>query len=168
MVERTSLLKKLFDEKTVIVLSELLNNPGIFYLRDISKSTKVSLATTYRIIQKLLNIGLVERKKVGKLTQYIVKKGEKYNETYALLYGKKIDPLFIFKQKLKSKYLHNFSIFKTENNKIFVITNKIIDIYPTKKEIENQNNIKLDILTLDEKQFKQMRDMELIKKGTYI
>lgn len=168
MKNRINLLEEIFDEKTVKIIIELLNNPGIFYLRDIAKVTNVSLATTYRIVQKLLKIKLVEKQKVGKLTQYIVKKGEKYNELYSLIYGKKLDPIESLKQKLNAEYSNSFSMFKTENNKIFIISEKPINLEPIQRQIEQQNNLKLNIMKIDKSQFKQMQQMGLIKKGTYI
>ena len=50
---RIDLMSKIFDIKTVKVIEILLKKRGRFYLRDLSRESGVSLATTYRIVQKL-------------------------------------------------------------------------------------------------------------------
>ena len=71
MVERLNLLESVFDKKTVKILEELLNIKNIFYLRDLSKKTGVSLATTYRIIQKLVKLGIVEKENIDWMVDQI-------------------------------------------------------------------------------------------------
>ena len=168
MIERIQILEKIFDKKTVRIVKELLDNPTIFYLRDISKKTKVSLATTYRIIQKLADANLVEKQKIGKFIQYKVKKGNTYEELFALINGKDIDPISLFKSKIKEKYNANFKIYNTKDGKIFLISNSIDKITEIIQSIEEETQTKLNILKVTEEQFKQMRMMSLIKEGKYL
>src|SRR3989344_4764345 len=70
MENRTQLLANLFDKKTIEVLKKLLLKDGTFYLRDISRATNVSLSTTFRIVQKLMGMGLVEKDQIEKFTIY--------------------------------------------------------------------------------------------------
>jgi len=56
----------LFDNKVLSVLAVLVNDmSGGLYLREISKYSKVSDASTYRIIKKMINLGLVEQLKIS-------------------------------------------------------------------------------------------------------
>ncbi|UCD04436.1 MAG: winged helix-turn-helix transcriptional regulator [Candidatus Woesearchaeota archaeon] len=167
-MKRIELLEKIFDDKTVKILRELITVSDIFYLRDVSKRTGVSLATTYRIMQRLVNLGMVEKEKVGKFIQYRIKKGEKYNEVYALISGEEVDPIKLFKTKIENKYGSSFTIFNTQDKKLFLIGKDIGDISDISKDIERSTGVRLSILKVDPEQFKRMKEMGLIKDGTYL
>ena len=67
---REEVLEKVFDIKTVRVISALMTKRGRFYLRDLSRESGVSLATTYRIIQKLKKIDIVFKEGKEKIEFY--------------------------------------------------------------------------------------------------
>ncbi len=70
-MDKKLVLEKLFDKKMIKVLRLLINNPGReFYLREMSKITKVSPATTYRIVKTLKELELVQEKKNKYLKLY--------------------------------------------------------------------------------------------------
>ena len=54
----SKLLSTIFDEKIVAVLIVLLNKSNEFGVRELAREANVSIATTYRIIQKL-KLGVV-------------------------------------------------------------------------------------------------------------
>jgi len=167
-MKRIELLEKIFDDKTVKILKELVTVSDIFYLRDISKKTGVSLATTYRIMQRLVNLGMVEKEKVGKFIQYKVNKGEKFKEVYTLLSGEEIDPIKLFKNKIEDKFGSSFRIFNTKDKKLFLIGENIGDIIDISRDIEISTGVRLSILKLTEEQFKRMKEMGLISEGNYL
>lgn len=70
-MDKKLVLEKLFDKKIIKVLRLLINNSGRdFYLREISRLTKVSPATTYRIVKTLKELELVQEKKNKYLKLY--------------------------------------------------------------------------------------------------
>ncbi len=72
-MDQQQLLATIFDKKTVAILQNLLKKKDEFYLRDLSRESKVSLATTYRIVSKLAELGLVHKNKKEKTTEYKIK-----------------------------------------------------------------------------------------------
>jgi len=91
-MDKLKLLSDIFDKKTVDVIVKILSKEDIFYLRDISRESGVSLATTYRIAQKLVKIGLVKKDSLDKFTYYKIQKNSPvHDELAALFIGKKTD-----------------------------------------------------------------------------
>ncbi len=71
-MQQAEVLGELFDKKILAVLGVLVNDSGKegLYLREIAKNAKVSNATTYRIVQKLVKLQLVNQLKIKKLKLY--------------------------------------------------------------------------------------------------
>ncbi|MGV8162749.1 MAG: winged helix-turn-helix domain-containing protein [Candidatus Nanoarchaeia archaeon] len=70
-MDKKKILETLFDKKIIKVLRLLINNPTKeFYLREISKLTKVSPATTHRILKTLKDLELINEKKNRYLKLY--------------------------------------------------------------------------------------------------
>ncbi len=64
-VEPAKLLEGLFDRKKMVVIKHLLDhNEQDFGVRELAKATRVPVATTHRILQTLLKMGIVEDRKV--------------------------------------------------------------------------------------------------------
>ena len=77
------LLEGLLDKKTLSVLRLLSQNAGKqYYLREISKTTRVPVATVYRIMNKLVGLDIIEviQIKKFKLYQYGASKEAKFVE----------------------------------------------------------------------------------------
>ena len=170
MVERSELLSTLFDEKTVKVLKRLLLKKDIFYLRDISREAGVSLATTFRIVQKLKDLGLVERQKRDKFTFYsLIKETPVYNDVYALVLGSELDPVDLLKKGLQEQYgPGTFEMFmiKGKGKKLFIVSQRADNAIVKKvaDQIKEKTGIKLDFLVTNKVQFEQMQQMGLISK----
>lgn len=70
-MDKKQVLERLFDRKIIKVLRLLINNPNReFYLREIAKLTKVSPATTFRIVKTLKELELIVEKKNKYLKVY--------------------------------------------------------------------------------------------------
>src|SRR3989338_6621871 len=60
------ILEELFDKKVLDLIRLFFSeHQKDFYLRELAKETKVSLASTFRIVQRLAKLGLIEQKDVG-------------------------------------------------------------------------------------------------------
>lgn len=66
-----SIVEEFFDKKMLSVLKLFLfDETDQFYLREISKKAKVPVATTFRIIKKLKELGIIEETVIKKTKLY--------------------------------------------------------------------------------------------------
>ena len=74
-------IRQLLDKKTLKILDLLLKNKDkIFHLSTISNDSKVPIASTFRIINHLVSLGIVEFTVVGKMKIYKIASNEKIME----------------------------------------------------------------------------------------
>ena len=169
MDEKSTLLSSLFDKKTVEILKKLLLKKDIFYLRDISRETGVPLATTFRIVQKLVGMGLVGREQQDKFTWYKLNRdSQTFKEVHELVIGAKQDPLELFKTLLKEKFEGSFSAFvtKDKDKKVFIISDlvKTADVEEVSKKFIENSGFKPNYMVVTPQFFEQMQTMGLIAK----
>jgi len=89
-MESQKILENLFDKKLLNILKLFLKKKDQqFYLKEISKQTKVPLASTHRILNKLLNLEIIERTKIKHLKIYKLKENEKTKFLEAIFEEKK-------------------------------------------------------------------------------
>lgn len=70
-MEPTKLLEQLFDKKKMNVIKQFLAQPDREWtLVELAKSSRVPNATTYRILNKLLNLELIQETKIKHLKTY--------------------------------------------------------------------------------------------------
>ena len=75
-MEEINVLKRLFDKKILSVLDIIVNdnsNEGL-YLREIAKKSRVSPASTHRILNKLLALELINQTKIKQIKLYKINK----------------------------------------------------------------------------------------------
>ncbi|MBI2040631.1 MAG: helix-turn-helix domain-containing protein [DPANN group archaeon] len=164
--ERSVLLANLFDAKTVEVLKRLLHKKDVFYLRDVARESSVSLATTFRIVQKLITLGLVKKVQQDKFVFYhIVRDTPIFNEIHALIVGSAPDPIKLFKDKLLERF-NNFTIYKDKDKKLFVVGDEIKngELDELAKSIQDQTGTKINFMILQSQMFDSMNNMGLISK----
>jgi len=81
-----SLLEGLLDKKIEkILLLFLKNNSELFHLNKISNLTKVPLASTFRIINKLTKLNIIQTIKIGKIKLYKLNKNKKTTKLNKIL-----------------------------------------------------------------------------------
>lgn len=72
-MDTQELIAKLFDEKKLKVLKLFFDNPEEdFYIREIAKKTKIPVATTFRIINKLRELDIIRIKRIKKFKVYFL------------------------------------------------------------------------------------------------
>ena len=75
VVDKKKILEALFDKKIIKILRLFVNNPEKkYYLREISRTVKVSPASTYRILLQIKTLELVNETKDKYLKTYSVNK----------------------------------------------------------------------------------------------
>ena len=73
-----SSILKIIDPKVLRIIQLFLSNEGqIYHLQKISQDAKVPLGTTFRLVNKLAQIGFLETLTVGKTKLYRLNKAKK-------------------------------------------------------------------------------------------
>lgn len=173
MEAKSGLLSNLFDKKTIEILKKLLLKKDVFYLRDLSRATGVSLATTYRIIQKLAGMGLVTKEQQDKFTFYkILRDTPVYRELCSLILGDMEEPAQIIKKELRDDFGPTFKVYqnKDKDKKIFIVSEQVkqenVDVIASK--IHGQTGFKPTTMVVTPAFFEQMHSMGLINKEKLI
>jgi uncharacterized membrane protein len=79
-------LDGLVEPKILAILKTLINNPNkLYHLLSLSKSSKVPLTSTHRIISKLKKQSFVEEQKIGKISVYKIANNQKVNKIKLLI-----------------------------------------------------------------------------------
>ena len=77
-MDEIGFLREIFDSKIVDVLKFFFGNPTKdFYLKEISDSVSVPMATTHRILQRLHNLEVIEENNISKFKIYRLADNEK-------------------------------------------------------------------------------------------
>ena len=80
-----SIFRELVEPKIVKILELLLANKSkYFHLQKIAEDAKVPLASTFRIVRRLVSLNLVEQLTIGKMKIYKIAGNEKTRELDAL------------------------------------------------------------------------------------
>ncbi len=167
--EKSGLLANLFDKKTVEILKKLLLKKDIFYLRDLSRDSQVSLATTHRIIQKLVSLGLVTKQQQDKFTFYkILRDAPIYQEISNLIFGNIEEPAQVIKKELRDAFGPTLKVYqgRDKDKKIFVVSEqaKQANVDEITSKIYEQTGMKPTAMVITPAFFEQMHIMGLISK----
>jgi len=166
-VDAKELLEKLFDEKKLRVLQFFFNYPeDEFYIREIAKRTKVPLATTFRIINKLKELEILKEVRLRKFKVYKLNQTKNTDFLHDMIAQKK-SALNEFVEKasnieeVEQIVLHG----KEEKGKAnILLIGQVIPVSEIKKlvvEIKETYNLTIIDLTLEPDQFVKMSEMGL-------
>jgi Fe2+ or Zn2+ uptake regulation protein len=76
-MDPSKILEELFDKKTLAVLRLFSGNPEKqYYLREVSRAARVPIATVFRIVRRLVALGIIEEIKIKKFKIYQYGKGK--------------------------------------------------------------------------------------------
>ncbi len=167
-MQQAEVLGELFDKKILSVLGVLVNYSGKegLYLREIAKSAKVSNATTFRIVNRLIKLQLISVFKIKKLKLYKFKHAPS-SEFLVKILKKDIRVLETFISLVKDfKGLQAVLLHGEESNEranLLLIGNDI-DSGKVKEicgDIKEKYNFIISPLVLAAEQFEQMSSMGL-------
>ena len=83
------LFKGLIDAKLLSILKLFLDNPSEYYhINKISKDAKVPLATTFRLVNKLLDHKIIEYHQISKFKIYKLAKNNKTKKLRRIIWVK--------------------------------------------------------------------------------
>jgi len=165
-MEEIDVLRDLFDEKVVGVVNVFLEHPERnFSLSQVSKLSKVHIATVFRILNKLNEKDFVRVILVGKSKSYQLKRGEKTFVLFRFL-KREGDYLSDFIEKVKLHPRIKKIILEAKSKKgakILIVGNFL----PSQKlksitnEIRRKHNFKINFVEISEKQFGEMETLGL-------
>lgn len=159
------ILKDLFDEKIIEVINLFLENPEKRYcLTDVSNLTKVNVATTFRILNKLAAKQFIRTIIVGKVRIYQLERNEKTMALSKFL-KKENNPLQRFTEELSSHPRIKKIILESKeanNAKLLIVG----DFLPTEKinktceKIKEEFNFKISFVEISENQYRGLRNFD--------
>jgi len=83
-----AIIRKLLDKKLIQILDLLFRNKEkYFHLSEISNASKTSLATTFRTINRLVSLGIIEVTVLGKMKIYRIAANDEAKELEEVLDG---------------------------------------------------------------------------------
>ena len=145
-MENIELLESLFDNKIISVINLLLQSrEKQFYLREISKESNVPVATTFRILQKLVKLKIVKAIKVSRFKLYQIEENEQVMFLASIIKARK-KALQNFIEKIKGMKGVNMIILhgeETETKANLLIIGENVDVVKVKEIfIDNANHMK--------------------------
>ena len=166
---RLDLMSKIFDIKTVKVIEVLLTKRGRFYLRDLSRESGVSLATTFRIVQKLKKVNIVYKDGKEKIEFYELDRNSKnFSVLKDIFMESEKKPGEIIKQELHNIHGLEPRIYYERSNKNKII---VISSLTEKREIEkikDKFGEELKIVLFSNSQFIEMKNAGFVKRKTLV
>ncbi|MGV8087400.1 MAG: helix-turn-helix domain-containing protein [Candidatus Woesearchaeota archaeon] len=166
-MDSQKILEGLFDKKMLTILKLFLKKKDQqFYLKEISKQTRVPLATTHRILNKLLESEIIEKTKIKHLKIYKLAENEKTKYLETVFEEKKtiIDEFLEYATKIDG--IKTIMIYgreeKDKANLLIIgegVDNSLIREIIIK--IKEKYNFTLTHLVLTELQYEQMAAMNL-------
>ena len=166
-MERVDILEQLFDDKVLKILRFFYSNEtGQFYLREIAKKTGIPVATSFRIINRLAELTIIEPIPIKKFKLYKLGDNE-HTRFLGQFIRKEKQALQVFVTRAKAiEGINTLTLQGREEkdraNVILIGTN--IDQTKVKElcgAIKAEFNFTITELILAEDQFKQMDSMGL-------
>jgi len=158
----TEVIKQLFDKKILRIIEVFVKHRGKqFYLRELSRESGVSPATTYRILRKLVQSGFVEEIVLSKFKVYQLIINDKTKGLVKLLRDE-INALDIFVKVMKdvegidTVILHGKKTSSTANLLLIGSEAAAARIQEVVSEIKEKYSFTIDFLILSQLQFNQM------------
>lgn len=166
-MDRKKLLEGLLNKKKLSILQLFLRKPKEqFYLKEISKQTKVPLATVYRIINQFSDMRIVDVIKLKNFKVYTLANNEliKFISSFIEDRISAIDEFVTVAKTVKGVELIILHGETNKNKASIVIIGSLQNQTKLKQEVfkaKEKYDFSISLLTLEKKQFQQMRDMGL-------
>jgi DNA-binding Lrp family transcriptional regulator len=169
-------LESLFDKKLVGILRIFFQfNSKKFYLKEVADAAKVSMATTHRILTKLVKLGILDEIKISKFKVYQLAQNEK-TEFLSSFIKESVKVLEVFIEAISSDPAIETIILvgkESDSKANVLIIGENVDAEKIKiaaSDIKDQYNYKITYITMPQQQYDQMSSMGLYpgtKKTVY-
>lgn len=164
-MEPEEILEKLFDKKIIKIIKHFLKDEQReYYLREVARHTRVSPASTYRILNKLHKMDLIEMQEIKTLKLYKLSINKNVDFIKSIM---EVDILDIFIQTaLKIPEVEEILLLglkgKSKSNLLLLGNN--IDVSQVKQiiaEIKQKHDYTINQMSLSREQYEQMSSMGL-------
>ncbi|MFW5891341.1 MAG: winged helix-turn-helix domain-containing protein [Nanoarchaeota archaeon] len=166
-MDEIALLRDLFDHKVIDILRLFLSNQSKqFYLKEISDSVKVPMATTHRILKSLVKSEIIKETNISKFKIYQLADNPKVKFLNSFI-KESIKVVSIFVDKISHINGINRIILHGKEEKTranILIIGQNIDVAKIKElvaDIKEEYNYYISYMTLTEEQYDQMSNMGL-------
>jgi len=175
-MEPAQLLANLFDKKKMAVVRLFVDQQEReFTLQEAARGSRVSLATTFRILRKLVSLEIVEERKVKHLKTYVLAKNELTRYLEKLFEtGQSALEAFVDKAKGLSGVTEIILHGKPAKDRAsLLIIGRGVDpnsVFDVVRDIQERYKFQIVHLVLDPQQYEQMVSMGLysgVKKELY-
>ena len=162
-----NIIEEFFDRKTLSILKLFLfDETDQFYLREVSKKARVPAATTFRILHKLKELGIIREKIIKKTKLYSLNKNKDTKLLAELLEEKKtvIEEFVEAVSRVRGvEMLIRHGTESKDSTNILVIGTNIDEKTVKGKvgEIKDKYDFTIIELILEPAQFNQMSSMDL-------
>ncbi|AJF61085.1 TPA: winged helix-turn-helix transcriptional regulator [Candidatus Woesearchaeota archaeon] len=164
-MENQEIIEKLFDAKLVGILKAFLKNEeNEYYLRELARSAQVSPASTYRILNRLVKLELLESREIKTAKLYKLASNKKVEFIKSIL---EVDILDYFVDKVSKmpgveQVLQLGKKDKIKANVILLGTTiNTADVKLLAGEIKEKYGFTVNQMTLSKEQYEQMASMGL-------
>jgi hypothetical protein len=166
-MQELEFLTDLFDQKLISILRLFLQFPEKkFYLKEVSDNAKVSLATTHRILSRLVKLEVLDEIKISKFKVYQIAQNEK-TEFLGSFIKLSVNVIEIFVEMVKELegidlvILHGKETDKKANILLIGQTLPVVEIKAVVAELREKYSFTISYLTLTHEQYEQMSAMGL-------
>lgn len=165
-MEQAQLLAELFDDKITKILTVLSNKPKDFYLKELSDTAKVPIATTFRIVQKLKQLNVITESQISKFKLYRLANNNK-SRFLTEIFRNKNSPLSEFIETIKNKpeieavILHGDLMDNRANVLLIGYNIRSSEMDKIVEDIKNRRGFSISFVNLDPNQYRQMTAMGL-------
>jgi len=164
-MEPSEILEDLFDSKILKILKHFMKNPDKeFYLRELSRITRVSPASTYRILNRLVKLDILLVKEIKTAKLYSIKQNKTVEFMKSIL---EVDVIELFvEQASKVDQVEEVMLLgKKEQDKAnLLLLGDSIDTAKVKLfagVIKEEHGFTINHMSLSRDQFEQMSSMGL-------
>jgi DNA-binding MarR family transcriptional regulator len=164
-MDQPELLSNLFDIKVLSILKLfMVNDQTEYYLREVAKLTRVSVSSTFRILNRLVHMELLKVREIKTAKLYSLNSGKNTEFLKAIV---EVDVVALFVEKA-SKAFGIDEIFlvgaKEKSKANLLVLGKDIEfdkLKQTAAEMKEKYNFMVNYMTLTREQYEQMFAMGL-------
>ena len=169
-MEPQEIFEQLLDDKVAAILKFFLQNQGQFYLREIARLTKVSPASTYRILNRFIRMNILRLDEIKTAKLYTLDTNKTTEFLKTLL---EVDYLVFFvEQASKISGVEEIILLgsktKSKANVLILGNPDVAAIKLLCGEIKDKNDFTINQMTLAREQYEQMSAMGLYPGGKKI
>jgi hypothetical protein len=168
-MEPQQILQSLLDAKVLDILKFFIRNESTeFYLREISRNTKVSAASTYRILKKLVAISVLNIREVKTAKLYRLQSNSTTEFLKSIIEVDYID--YFIQRALNFNHVDEIILVgeKAKTKANILLLGSSIDLSMVKLlcgEIKENYNYSINAMALNREQYEQMTAMGLYPGG---